>query len=102
MGGEVDRVRDALIQIILRLRDDALRERDTGHNPSIVAESIYRGGAGLSLSSVLPSVPPVSAPLVYDQRTESGAGLGLLSSRSLYGYGSLSVCLIFSFHMVIW
>ncbi|BAT74289.1 KH domain-containing protein At4g18375 [Vigna umbellata] len=93
VGGAVDCVRDALIQIILRLRDDVLRERDTSHNPSIGigAESLYSGSAGFSLPSVLPSVPPVAAPLVYDQRAESGAGLGMLSSSSLYGYGSLSM-----------
>ncbi|XP_020240525.1 KH domain-containing protein At4g18375 [Cajanus cajan] len=92
VGGSVDCVRDALIQIILRLRDDVLRERDTGHNPSLgAADSLYSGTAGFSLPSVLPSVPPVAAPLVYDQRAESGAGLGMLSSSSLYGYGSLSM-----------
>ena len=96
MGGSVDCVRDALIQIILRLRDDVLRERDTGHNPSIGAESLYPGSAGLSLPSMMHSVPPVAAPMVYDHRAESGAGLGMLSSSSLYGgYGSLSVCCIF-------
>ncbi|KAF7842876.1 KH domain-containing protein [Senna tora] len=86
--GGVDCVRDALIQIVLRLRDDVLREKETGHNPSRGAEPLYSGGAGLSVASLLPSVPPV-APLAYDQRTESGSGLGMLSSSSLYGYGSL-------------
>lgn len=101
MGGAVDCVRDAIIQIILRLRDDVLRERDTGHNPSTGGESLYSSGAGLSLPSVLPSVPSVAAPLVYDQRAESATGLGMLSSSNLYGYGSFSVCLIFLCHMVI-
>lgn len=91
VGGSVDCVRDALIQIILRLRDDVLRERDIGHNPSMGAESLYSGSAGFSLPPVLPPVPPVPAPLGYDQRAESGAGLGMLSSSSLYGYGSLSM-----------
>lgn len=91
MFGSVDCVRDALIQIVLRLRDDVLREKETGHNPSIGAEPLYSGGAGLSVSSMLPSVPPVAASLAYDQRTESGSGLGMLSSSGLYGYGSLSV-----------
>ncbi|KAK7319126.1 hypothetical protein RJT34_03840 [Clitoria ternatea] len=91
VGGSVDCVRDALIQIILRLRDDVLRERDTGHIPSIGAESLYSGSTGLSLPPVLPSVPPVAASMVYDQRAESGTGLGMLSSSSLYGYGSLSM-----------
>ncbi|KAK4254561.1 hypothetical protein QN277_009925 [Acacia crassicarpa] len=89
--GSVDCVRNALIQIVLRLRDDVLRERDTGHNPSIGAEPLYSGGTGLSVPSVLPSVPPLSTPLAYDHRGESGSGLGMLSSSNLYGYGSLSM-----------
>ncbi|KAG5040820.1 hypothetical protein JHK82_012935 [Glycine max] len=79
VGGSVDCVSDALIQIILRLRDDVLRERDTSHNPSIG-------------DLVLNPFPPVAAPMPYDHRAESGAGLGMLSSSSLYGgYGSLSM-----------
>ncbi|XP_057962482.1 KH domain-containing protein At4g18375-like isoform X2 [Malania oleifera] len=87
--GEVSSVRDALVQIILRLRDDVLKDKDGSHNPSIGSDSLYSSGAGLSVPSVLPSVPPVN-PLGYDQIAESGSGLGLLSSSSLYGYGSLS------------
>ena len=103
MVGGVDCVRDALIQIVLRLRDDVLKERDTGHNPPIGAESFYSGGSVLSVPSVIPSVPPVPAPLAYDQRTESGTGLSMLSSGSLYGYGSFSVCLtaVFSCYVII-
>ncbi|XP_028804562.1 KH domain-containing protein At4g18375 isoform X2 [Neltuma alba] len=91
--GSVDCVRDALIQIVLRLRDDVLRERDTGHNPSVGGEPLYSGGTGLSVPSVLPSVPSLAAttPLAYDHRGESGSGLGMLSSSNLYGYGSLSM-----------
>nr|XP_023912865.1 KH domain-containing protein At4g18375 [Quercus suber] len=88
--GEVGSVRDALIQIVLRLRDDVLRDRDAGHNPSVGADSLFSAGTGLSVPSVLPSVPPVGS-LGYDQRVESGSGLGILSSRGLYGYGSLSM-----------
>lgn len=90
MVGEVGSVRDALVQIVLRLRDDALKDRDTGLNTSVGTDSLYSGGAGLTVSSVLPSAPPV-APLSYDRGVETGSGLGLLSSSSLYGYGSLSV-----------
>ncbi|XAR72484.1 hypothetical protein NMG60_11019137 [Bertholletia excelsa] len=88
--GEVGSVRDALVQIVLRLRDDVLKEREGGHTASASADSLYSGGTGLSVPSVLPSVPPV-APLGYEQRAESGSGLGMLSSTSLYGYGSLSM-----------
>ncbi|XP_043687736.1 KH domain-containing protein At4g18375-like [Telopea speciosissima] len=88
--GEVSSVRDALVQIVLRLRDYALKDRDSGRNPPPAADSLYSSGSGLSVPSALPSVPSV-APLGYDQRVDSGSGLGMLSSSSLYGYGSLSV-----------
>ncbi|XP_061983908.1 KH domain-containing protein At4g18375-like [Populus nigra] len=86
--GEVSSVRDALVQIVLRLRDDVLKEKDGGLNSLVGTDSVYPVGAGFSIPSILPSVPPV-APMGYDQRAESGSGLGLLSSSSLYGYGSL-------------
>ncbi|KAL6991497.1 hypothetical protein U1Q18_009610 [Sarracenia purpurea var. burkii] len=88
--GEVGRVRDALIQIVLRLRDDVLRDREGGHKPSDGGDSFYSGGSGLSAPSVLPTVPP-AASLGYEQRDENGRGLGMLSSSSLYGYESLSM-----------
>lgn len=88
--GEVGSVRDALVQIILRLRDDALRDRDGSRNPHAGADPLYSGGTGISMPPLLPSVPPVG-PLGYDQRADSGSGLGMLSSSSLYGYGSLSM-----------
>lgn len=81
-------MRDALIQIVLRLRDDVLKEKDGGYNPSGGADSL---GSGHSVPSALPSVRPVSS-LSYDQKTDVGSGLGMLSSSSLYGYGSLPVC----------
>ncbi|KAF5736340.1 KH domain-containing protein [Tripterygium wilfordii] len=87
--GEVASVRDALIQIILRLRDDVLKDKDGHRNSSIAADSLSSGGTGISMPSLLSSVPPV-APLGYDQRAEFGSGLGLLSSSNFYGYGSLS------------
>ncbi|KAJ7947322.1 KH domain-containing protein [Quillaja saponaria] len=89
--GGVDSVRDALIQIVLRLRDDVLKEKDSGHNSSVGAEPLYSGGASLAVPSVLSSVQPVAAPLGYDQRAEVGSGLGMLPSGSLYGYGSFSM-----------
>ncbi|XP_035545540.1 KH domain-containing protein At4g18375-like isoform X1 [Juglans regia] len=88
--GEVGSVRDALIQIVLRLRDDVLKDGDGGHNPAFGADSLFSAGSSLSVSSVLPSVAPV-APFGHDWRVESGSGFSMLSSSSLYGYGSLSM-----------
>ncbi|KAI3744062.1 hypothetical protein L1987_57134 [Smallanthus sonchifolius] len=95
--GEVGSVRDALVQIVLRLRDDILKDRDSGHNPSSGNDSLYAGGTSIPVPSVLPSVSSL-APLGYEHRAETGSGLGLLSSSSLYGslpmsdsrYGSVS------------
>lgn len=83
--GEVSRVRDALLQIILRLRDDALKDKEGGTvlPPS---ESLYT--SSLSVPPLLPSVQAVSN-IGYDHRSEPGSGLGLLSSSNLYGYSSL-------------
>lgn len=91
MAGDLTSLRDALIQIVLRLRDDVLKDRDGGHNPTIGVDSLFPGSTGLSLPSVLPSVSQV-APIGYDHRAESGSGLGMLSSSGLFGYGSLPVC----------
>lgn len=83
-------MRDALVQIVLRLRDDILKDRDGGHNPSSGHDSMYdAGGSGHHIPSVLPGVSSV-ASLGYEHRGETGSGLGLLSSS--YGYGSLPVC----------
>ncbi|PSS04914.1 KH domain-containing protein [Actinidia chinensis var. chinensis] len=86
--GEVGNVRDALVQIVLRLRDDVLKDREGGRNASTGADTLYSGGAGLSMPAALPTIPPV-APLGYEQRVETGSGFGMLSSSGLYGYGSL-------------
>nr|XP_011460216.1 PREDICTED: KH domain-containing protein At4g18375-like [Fragaria vesca subsp. vesca] len=88
VAGDLTSLRDALIQIVLRLRDDVLKDRDGVHNPTIGADSLFPGSTGLSLPSVLPSVPQV-APIGYDHRAESGSRLGMLSSSGLFGYGSL-------------
>uniref|UniRef100_A0A1D1YRC3 KH domain-containing protein At4g18375 n=1 Tax=Anthurium amnicola TaxID=1678845 RepID=A0A1D1YRC3_9ARAE len=87
--GEVSSVRDALVQIVLRLRDDALKDKDGGRNAPPF-DSVK--SSGHSVSSVLPSVPAVAPSLAhygYDQRAEADYGLGTLSGSSLYGYGSL-------------
>ncbi|XP_021768703.1 KH domain-containing protein At4g18375-like [Chenopodium quinoa] len=93
VSGEVKNVRDALIQIILRLRDDALKDKAGASNPSVAPDSLYPGSSGFSLPPVLQTVPPVN-PLGYEPRTESGGGvgnIGMYSSSSHYKYGSLSM-----------
>ncbi|KAJ0668840.1 putative K domain-containing protein [Helianthus annuus] len=91
--GEVGSVRDALVQIVLRLRDDVLKDRDSGHNPSSGNDSMFAGGSGIPVPLVLPSVSSL-ASLGYEHRAETRSGMGLLSSSSIYamndsGYGSL-------------
>ncbi|KAK1365272.1 hypothetical protein POM88_040833 [Heracleum sosnowskyi] len=59
--GEVGSVRDALIQIVLRLRDDVLKDREVNQNPSdgVGLHSLYPVSADFSVPPVLPSIPPV-------------------------------------------
>lgn len=90
VSGEVSSVRDALIQIVLRLRDDVIKGREGNHNPSAGADSLRAGGTGFSLAPVLPNVPP-AAPLSYEHRIETGNGVGMRSSGSRYGHESLSM-----------
>ncbi|XP_068656501.1 KH domain-containing protein At4g18375 [Aristolochia californica] len=92
--GEVGSVRDALVQIVLRLRDDVLKDKEgVGRSapPPLppVEPPMYATGGGLAVpSAALPSV----APLGYDQRMDHpNSGLGMFSTSSLYGYGSFPV-----------
>lgn len=89
--GEVDCVRDALIQIVLRLREDVLKNKDIDHNRHIGSESLYASSSVLSAPPMLSSIPATAPALAYDQRTGSGTGLGMHSSRSHYGYDSYSM-----------
>lgn len=87
--GEVSNVRDALVQIVLRLRYDALKDKSGGLNTLMGSDSLYNG-SGLAVPPVLPSVPSVN-PLGYDNRSEVSSGFGTIPSSSLYGYESLSM-----------
>ncbi|KAL8113229.1 hypothetical protein AgCh_020522 [Apium graveolens] len=89
--GEVGSVRDALVQIVLRLRDDVLRDREGNRNPSdgVGHGSLYTGSVSHSVPRVLPGIPPVSHTGYEPQRGDGGSGLNMLSSDSFYGYGSL-------------
>ncbi|KAI4371812.1 hypothetical protein MLD38_010116 [Melastoma candidum] len=80
VSGEVAKVRDALIQIVLRLRDDVLKNREEGHRPSGGLETL---GSGLSMHSSFSSFPP-TGPLSHDKKPGK-------SFSGLYGYGSLSL-----------
>ncbi|XP_047251782.1 KH domain-containing protein At4g18375 isoform X4 [Capsicum annuum] len=90
VSGEVSSVRDALIQIVLRLRDDVVKGREGNLNPSAGADSLRSGGTGFSFAPVLPNVSP-AAPLSYEHRVETGNGVGMRSSGSRYGHESLSM-----------
>ncbi|KAG2261883.1 hypothetical protein Bca52824_068962 [Brassica carinata] len=96
ISGEASNVRDALIQIVLRLRDDVLRDRETtgsrnqppparSERSSFFSSSGRSSNAALALTpSFMSSVPQV-ASVDYDRRPETGM---LSSSGGLYGYGS--------------
>ncbi|CAH9119248.1 unnamed protein product [Cuscuta europaea] len=86
--GEVSNVRDALIQIVLRLRADVLKEQEGEQKSSAFPDILHASGAHVSVPSVLPSIPQV-APLRYERSTESGAGI--YSSNIVYGPEFLSV-----------
>ncbi|KAK1326372.1 KH domain-containing protein [Acorus calamus] len=88
VNGEVSSVRDALVQIVLRLRADVLKERESGHSHHApMATPLYPSGPLPSTTQTAPPIPPLS----YDQRVEPGSGLGMLSSGSIYDYGPLQV-----------
>lgn len=87
VSGEVVNLRDALLHIILRLREDVLRDRDGGRSNPPPGDSMY--SSSLAVPPVLPAVPPL-APLGYDQRVDAErGGLGTFIGSSLYGYSSL-------------
>ncbi|KAJ8472188.1 hypothetical protein OPV22_026531 [Ensete ventricosum] len=93
VSGEVGKLRDALVQIILRLREDALKDKEGNQNAQKdssqnvpATDSLHSGS--LSVPPVLPTIPPL-APLSYDQRAETERGLGIFPGSNLFGYNSL-------------
>ncbi|KAL6843135.1 hypothetical protein ACP4OV_026848 [Aristida adscensionis] len=93
--GEADRLRDALVQIVLRLREDVLKDSVDSQNSNMdrkltaaTTDSLY--SSSLSLPAVLPYRREVS-PLGYDQRGETERGLEVLPRSGSYGYRSLQV-----------
>ncbi|XP_051124884.1 KH domain-containing protein At4g18375 [Andrographis paniculata] len=87
--GQVGNVRDALVQIILRLRDDVLVDKEDVCNSSAGVEGLFASGTPLPFSSVLHNLP-TSGSLGYEPRADAGSGFGLHSS-SAYEYGSISM-----------
>ncbi|XP_047325168.1 KH domain-containing protein At4g18375 [Impatiens glandulifera] len=87
--GEVDKVRDALLAIVMRLRDDVLNDRERYFSNSYGGSSVYSAGTSLTVPSALPSAVPMN-PYAYEPRSEPRRRMDPLSSSGgLYGYGSL-------------
>lgn len=96
MSGEVGRLRDALRQVVFRLREDALKDKESNQNVrKDTNQSVPLHSSSLSVPQVLPENPP-RAPLSYDHRVETERGLGGFSGSSLYGYNTMPVCLLYS------
>lgn len=90
--GNAGSVRDALVQIVLRLRDAALKEREDGGQSAPPVDSLY--SSGHAVPSVMPSVPnvaPPAPPFGSEPRMDAVGGVGMLSGGAMYGYGSLQV-----------
>jgi hypothetical protein len=85
--GEVDKLRDALVQIVLRLREDVLKDSVERQNSDkdgkltvATTEPVY--------SSSFP-MPALLPPLRYDQKSEVERGSDVYPRSSSYGYSSM-------------
>lgn len=95
VSGEADKLRDALVQIILRLREAVLKESVESQNSDrdgkltvAASDSLY--GSSLPLPALLPHNQQI-APLGYDRRGESERALEVFPRTSSYGYSSMQV-----------
>ncbi|XP_042378734.1 KH domain-containing protein At4g18375-like [Zingiber officinale] len=89
VSGEVGRLRDALRQVVFRLREDSLKDKESNQNVhKDTNQNVPLHSSSLSVSQVLPENPP-RAPLNYDHRVEAERGLGGFSGSSLYGYNTM-------------
>ncbi|KAG9149757.1 hypothetical protein Leryth_012446 [Lithospermum erythrorhizon] len=95
VSGEVGNVRDALVQIVLRLREHCLKDNGSVRNPSAVADPLHSTGSGIAVPSV-PSNVSSMTPMSYEPIAESGSRMGLHPSSSIYRYGSVSDSLNFN------
>ncbi|KAL6659446.1 hypothetical protein ACP70R_003486 [Stipagrostis hirtigluma subsp. patula] len=92
--GEADKLRDALVQIVLRLREDVLKDSVDSQNSDMDGKHTATTTDSLYPSSLpLPAVLPYRqvTPLAYDRRGETERGLEVLPHSSSYGYSSLQV-----------
>uniref|UniRef100_A0ACD5ZVN9 Uncharacterized protein n=1 Tax=Avena sativa TaxID=4498 RepID=A0ACD5ZVN9_AVESA len=87
--GEVDKLRDALVQIVLRLREDVLKDsverQNSGKDGKLTVattEPVY--------SSSFP-MPALLPPLPYDQKSIVERGSDVYPCSSSYGYSSMQV-----------
>lgn len=78
-------MRDALIQIVLRLREDVLEDRGSVSARNPPSRSDHSGFTLPPFVSSVPEYPSVD----FDQRRETGeSSLGMVSSDRFYGYES--------------
>ncbi|KAL6861342.1 hypothetical protein ACP4OV_017042 [Aristida adscensionis] len=87
--GEEDKLRDALVQIVLRLRETILKDSVDSQN-----SDMDRKLAAATTDSLYPSSLSLLpyrqvSPLGCDQRGETERGLEILPHSSSYGYSSL-------------
>lgn len=95
MFGEVENLRDALVQIVLRLRDDVLRDSVDRQNSEkdgnlTVATTDPLYASSYPLPALLPYRQQIT-PLGYDHRGDIERGLEVYPRSSSYGYSSLQV-----------
>uniref|UniRef100_A0A0E0LS77 K Homology domain-containing protein n=1 Tax=Oryza punctata TaxID=4537 RepID=A0A0E0LS77_ORYPU len=91
--GEVENLRDALVQIVLRLRDDVLRDSVDRQNSEkdgklTVATTDPLYASSYPLPALLPYRQHIT-PLGYDHRGDIERGLEVYPRNSSYGYSSL-------------
>jgi hypothetical protein len=90
----VDKLRDALVQIVLRLREEVLKDRADSRNSDrddkLTVATTDPYASSLSLPTLLPYSQEVS-PMGYDRRRETERDLDVFPRSRSYGYSSLQV-----------
>ena len=96
--GNASCVRDALVQVVLRLRDAALKQKEDSNPIAPPVEPRY--SSGHMAPSVLPSfhnAAPLAPSFSSEPRIDSVGGYGIHAGSTLYGYGSFQVRFMLSF-----